>query len=50
MRHPGVTSVGTICEPSKSCGVIQDQGLQAAYTLAHELGKIPYSQRPGLLG
>ena len=42
----GVANVGTICEPSKSCAVIQDQGLQAAYTLAHELGKIPHSQRP----
>ncbi|KAI4529958.1 hypothetical protein MG293_019814 [Ovis ammon polii] len=36
----GVANVGTICEPSKSCAVIQDQGLQAAYTLAHELGHV----------
>lgn len=40
----GVANVGTICEPSKSCSVIQDQGLQAAYTLAHELGETPTSR------
>lgn len=35
----GVADIGTICDPSKSCSVIEDEGLQAAYTLAHELGK-----------
>lgn len=35
----GVADIGTICDPGKSCSVIEDEGLQAAYTLAHELGK-----------
>lgn len=34
-----MADVGTICDPNKSCSVIKDEGLQAAYTLAHELGK-----------
>ncbi|KAM4828331.1 A disintegrin and metalloproteinase with thrombospondin motifs 8 [Thomomys bottae] len=36
----GVADIGTICDPSKSCSVIKDEGLQAAYTLAHELGHV----------
>lgn len=36
----GMADIGTICDPNKSCSVIEDEGLQAAYTLAHELGKI----------
>lgn len=27
-----------MCDRNKSCSVIEDEGLQAAYTLAHELG------------
>ncbi|KAM4652064.1 A disintegrin and metalloproteinase with thrombospondin motifs 8 [Discoglossus pictus] len=36
----GVADIGTVCDPSKSCSVIEDDGLQAAYTLAHELGHV----------
>ncbi|MEE6517013.1 hypothetical protein FKM82_026887 [Ascaphus truei] len=36
----GVADIGTVCNPSKSCSVIEDDGLQAAYTLAHELGHV----------
>ncbi|XP_027733367.1 A disintegrin and metalloproteinase with thrombospondin motifs 8 [Vombatus ursinus] len=36
----GVADIGTICDPDKSCSVIEDEGLQAAYTLAHELGHV----------
>ncbi|XP_007953366.1 A disintegrin and metalloproteinase with thrombospondin motifs 8 [Orycteropus afer afer] len=36
----GVADIGTICDPNKSCSVIEDEGLQAAYTLAHELGHV----------
>lgn len=36
----GVADIGTICDPNKSCSVIEDDGLQAAYTLAHELGHV----------
>lgn len=34
----GVADIGTMCDRNKSCSVIEDEGLQAAYTLAHELG------------
>lgn len=41
----GVADIGTICDPNKSCSVIEDEGLQAAYTLAHELGKMCHARR-----
>ncbi|XP_078388307.1 A disintegrin and metalloproteinase with thrombospondin motifs 8-like [Cetorhinus maximus] len=34
----GVADTGTMCDTSRSCAVIEDDGLQAAYTVAHELG------------
>lgn len=40
----GVADIGTICDPNKSCSVIEDEGLQAAYTLAHELGKTSHAK------
>lgn len=43
----GVADIGTICDPSKSCSVIEDEGLQAAYTLAHELGKARHARGLG---
>lgn len=33
-----MADIGTMCDRNKSCSVIEDEGLQAAYTLAHELG------------
>ncbi|XP_029768755.1 A disintegrin and metalloproteinase with thrombospondin motifs 8 [Terrapene carolina triunguis] len=36
----GVADIGTMCDSNKSCSVIEDEGLQAAYTLAHELGHV----------
>ncbi|XP_069470232.1 A disintegrin and metalloproteinase with thrombospondin motifs 8 [Ambystoma mexicanum] len=36
----GVADIGTMCDPSRSCSVIEDDGLQAAFTLAHELGHV----------
>lgn len=35
----GVADVGTMCDPKRSCSVIEDSGLQAAFTVAHELGE-----------
>uniref|UniRef100_A0ABI7Y9D4 Peptidase M12B domain-containing protein n=1 Tax=Felis catus TaxID=9685 RepID=A0ABI7Y9D4_FELCA len=35
----GMADVGTICDPTRSCSVIEDDGLQAAFTTAHELGE-----------
>ncbi|XP_048418321.1 A disintegrin and metalloproteinase with thrombospondin motifs 8-like isoform X1 [Stegostoma tigrinum] len=34
----GVADTGTMCDRSRSCAVIEDDGLQTAYTVAHELG------------
>ncbi|KAM6959232.1 LOW QUALITY PROTEIN: A disintegrin and metalloproteinase with thrombospondin motifs 8 [Aplochiton taeniatus] len=36
----GVADVGTMCDPKRSCSVIEDNGLQAAFTVAHELGHV----------
>lgn len=38
----GMADVGTICSPERSCAVIEDDGLHAAFTVAHEIGM----QRP----
>ncbi|XP_053312790.1 A disintegrin and metalloproteinase with thrombospondin motifs 1 [Spea bombifrons] len=36
----GMADVGTVCDPGRSCSVIEDDGLQAAFTAAHELGHV----------
>uniref|UniRef100_A0A6J0TCL9 A disintegrin and metalloproteinase with thrombospondin motifs 1 n=1 Tax=Pogona vitticeps TaxID=103695 RepID=A0A6J0TCL9_9SAUR len=36
----GMADVGTACDPNRSCSVIEDDGLQAAFTAAHELGHV----------
>ncbi|NXN91455.1 ATS4 metalloproteinase, partial [Rhinopomastus cyanomelas] len=36
----GMADVGTICDPERSCAVVEDDGLQSAFTVAHELGHI----------
>ncbi|XP_026780355.2 A disintegrin and metalloproteinase with thrombospondin motifs 8 isoform X2 [Pangasianodon hypophthalmus] len=36
----GIADVGTMCDPKRSCSVIEDNGLQAAFTIAHELGHV----------
>uniref|UniRef100_H3DA48 ADAM metallopeptidase with thrombospondin type 1 motif 8 n=1 Tax=Tetraodon nigroviridis TaxID=99883 RepID=H3DA48_TETNG len=36
----GVADVGTMCDPKRSCSVIEDNGLQDAFTAAHELGHV----------
>lgn len=35
-----MADVGTVCDPDRSCSIIEDDGLQAAFTVAHELGKL----------
>lgn len=35
----GMADVGTICTPERSCAVIEDDGLHAAFTVAHEIGR-----------
>lgn len=34
-----MADVGTVCDPDRSCSIIEDDGLQAAFTVAHELGR-----------
>ncbi|XP_075994324.1 A disintegrin and metalloproteinase with thrombospondin motifs 15-like [Genypterus blacodes] len=36
----GMADVGTMCDPKRSCSVIEDDGLPSAFTAAHELGHI----------
>lgn len=35
----GMADVGTMCDPKRSCSVIEDDGLPTAFTAAHELGE-----------
>uniref|UniRef100_K7FDV7 ADAM metallopeptidase with thrombospondin type 1 motif 4 n=1 Tax=Pelodiscus sinensis TaxID=13735 RepID=K7FDV7_PELSI len=45
----GMADVGTVCDPTRSCSIVEDDGLQAAFTAAHELGKChqPVNRREG---
>lgn len=36
----GMADVGTMCDPKRSCSVIEDDGLPSAFTTAHELGML----------
>ncbi|KAG8450276.1 hypothetical protein GDO86_002797 [Hymenochirus boettgeri] len=36
----GMADVGTMCDPTRSCSIIEDDGLQASFTAAHELGHV----------
>ncbi|KRZ36996.1 A disintegrin and metalloproteinase with thrombospondin motifs gon-1, partial [Trichinella pseudospiralis] len=36
----GLAELGTMCDPYRSCAIIEDNGLSAAFTIAHELGHI----------
>ncbi|KAM8794341.1 A disintegrin and metalloproteinase with thrombospondin motifs 4 [Eudromia elegans] len=36
----GMADVGTACNPARSCSVVEDDGLQSAFTAAHELGHV----------
>ncbi|XP_053907193.1 A disintegrin and metalloproteinase with thrombospondin motifs 4 [Cuculus canorus] len=36
----GMADVGTVCDPERSCAVVEDDGLPAAFTAAHELGHV----------
>lgn len=41
-----MADVGTICSPERSCAVIEDDGLHAAFTVAHEIGRHEYTHTP----
>uniref|UniRef100_A0A7E4W1Q7 Peptidase M12B domain-containing protein n=1 Tax=Panagrellus redivivus TaxID=6233 RepID=A0A7E4W1Q7_PANRE len=36
----GLAELGTMCDGQRSCAIIEDNGLSAAFTIAHELGHI----------
>ncbi|CAI5448985.1 unnamed protein product [Caenorhabditis angaria] len=36
----GLAELGTMCDLKKSCAIIEDNGLSAAFTIAHELGHV----------
>ena len=36
----GLAELGTICQPDRSCAIVEDNGLSAAFTIAHELGHV----------
>uniref|UniRef100_A0AC35GT07 Peptidase M12B domain-containing protein n=1 Tax=Panagrolaimus sp. PS1159 TaxID=55785 RepID=A0AC35GT07_9BILA len=36
----GLAELGTMCDAQRSCAIIEDNGLSAAFTIAHELGHI----------
>uniref|UniRef100_A0A915JT00 Peptidase M12B domain-containing protein n=1 Tax=Romanomermis culicivorax TaxID=13658 RepID=A0A915JT00_ROMCU len=36
----GLAELGTICDNLRSCAIIEDNGLSAAFTIAHELGHL----------
>jgi hypothetical protein len=36
----GLAELGTMCDSSNSCSIVQDNGLSAAFTRAHELGHV----------
>ncbi|KAH7721927.1 A disintegrin and metalloproteinase with thrombospondin motifs 9-like protein [Aphelenchoides avenae] len=36
----GLAELGTMCDRRRSCAIIEDNGLSAAFTIAHELGHI----------
>ncbi|NXF00108.1 ATS4 metalloproteinase, partial [Menura novaehollandiae] len=36
----GMADVGTVCDPERSCAVVEDAGLPVALTVTHELGHL----------
>ena len=36
----GLAELGTACDPTRSCSIVEDNGLSSAFTIAHELGHL----------
>lgn len=36
----GLAELGSVCDPRRSCSVVEDNGLSVAFTIAHELGHL----------
>ena len=40
LLSPGLAELGTMCDMHRSCSINEDNGLSAAFTIAHELGHV----------
>ena len=38
--YAGLAELGTMCDAYRSCSIVEDNGLSAAFTMAHELGHV----------
>lgn len=36
----GLADLGSVCDPIRSCAIVEDNGLSVAFTIAHELGHL----------
>ncbi|XP_032671699.1 A disintegrin and metalloproteinase with thrombospondin motifs 9 isoform X2 [Odontomachus brunneus] len=49
----GLAELGRMCSPGSSCAIVQDNGLAAAFTIAHEIGHVlnmPHDDDPKCAG
>ncbi|PHT96359.1 hypothetical protein BC332_34715 [Capsicum chinense] len=45
----GLAEVGTVCAENSGCAVVQDNGLSAAFSIAHEIGHLGKQVLKGLV-
>ncbi|XP_047146092.1 A disintegrin and metalloproteinase with thrombospondin motifs 9 isoform X1 [Hydra vulgaris] len=44
----GLAELGSMCDSLRSCSIVEDNGLSAAFTIAHELGHLLNSPHDGI--
>ena len=44
----GLAELGSMCDPARSCSIVEDNGLSAAFTIAHEIGHLLNSPHDGV--